>query len=155
MDERGMRMPQYRLYDTRFGEKMQLWEGVRCKGRGRVTTHGRRVAFFQTPCLIFLITLVCRGLLASGEISTAAQSGAEKAPGIVNGEAVYELLDRFVTWLKGNGAQFDKVKPIWSPEAGFHLQVLEECQAREILVKMPITLMIGPKVCVFVCDTWY
>jgi hypothetical protein len=63
----------------------------------------------------------------------------------VNGKEVTVLLGRFVKWLKENGAMFDKVKPVWTRQGGFELQVVSPCKTGETLVQMPISLFIGPK----------
>ena len=55
------------------------------------------------------------------------------------------LLERFAAWLKANGAQFDKVKPVWSESTGFTLRAVEDCAQGETIVQMPISLFLGPK----------
>lgn len=112
--------------------------------------HGRRPAELHR-CTAWPASVVALFLLASA-IATAQAAIArpntaetEQMEATVNGQPVTVLMDRLVSWLHENGAHFDKVRPTWSRDGGFTLQVIDSVKEGECLIQAPLKVLLGPK----------
>ena len=80
----------------------------------------------RTRCALSIVAACC--LCALAPAAGALTPVEEAAAPTVNGKDPTHLLQRFTTWLRENGAHFDKVAPVWSEGGGFTLSLVEDCE---------------------------
>jgi hypothetical protein len=95
-------------------------------------------------CTCVLVLLILGSAMAAAG-SGGAATDQHKQDALINGQPASVLMDRLVSWLRANGARFDKVQPTWSRQGGFTIRVTKAVAEGECLVQAPLKVLLGPK----------